>query len=139
MSTPTITPSLTRWCFKSTHTVASPDRPKVVAPATVAAPAGCDEWENLGPLDDIRVAFPQLVRQRLEPAGGRSGGGVGSAGSGRGRAGSIGNANSGSGEWTVYSSCGVDCYAKHGATVLVNTRQLLVGQQRIDAAKLSSR
>ena len=108
----------------------------------MGAPAGCEEWENLGPLDDIRVAFPQLVRQRLVPAGGRSVGGVGSAGSSRGRAGSIGSASGGGGgggEWTVYSSCGVACYAKHGATVIVNTRQLLVGQQRIDAAKLSSR
>jgi hypothetical protein len=58
---------------------------------------------------------------------------------GGGTVGAEGEAAGGGSEWVIFSSCGVDCYAKHGASVIVNTRQLLVGQPRVDAAKLSAR
>ena len=165
---------------------------KVAVTPVCPPPEACSTWENLGPIENIRVGFPALTRRRRVPPGpgtgeadsatrttptaaparssvttvtkgfspargGHSGGDAqatqrhtavppGPDGSSSSSAtvyaegatvqpGGHARVSDGRNDWEIYSSCGVDCYARLGSAFLVNTADLLVGQQRIDAAR----
>lgn len=111
-------------------------------------PAGCADWENLGSIEAVKVMFSQLIRRRNvefavegdddEQSASPAAGGGSDVGPSTGDASEEApESHSDEALWQIFSSCGVDCYAKLGSVVLVNTAKLLIGQQRIDAAKLS--